>query len=868
MVPSRVRFRCALIAGLAIHVRLARADDPREVFGLGPGPDRAAPSCGDGHAFDCATATDPLDDAVPFGLTTWLPGSYLRRLPVADATHEAVAAYALGAGGDGAGPGFGGATGLENRWTIDGAPADSLGTGAAGTRIPLAFLDGLWVSAGGFAARDRASTGGTIDARLRRGTADHEAIADAWTELSLAPRDAPTGSYAVRRGSVAPGPAASASLVATGPLGGAAWYAAGIAPRLAATDASWRAERLVDGSGPPGDPAVAPIDRTSERTIDYFVPVMARAGLDRGPHHVELTLIGEVQRGTQFLGNATLPAAGIDDRSDAGDAIATWRGTWAATHARVQLAWHHSAQIESAHDPAAAGVPQRLTGYIPATLADDPRLAAACSAASPGDPAPAIPSCPVLAGAFASGGAGLLHRAIGNRPSATVDLAQALGGHVVRTGATYEDSRLVTTSAFTGGELDRSEFPGELAQRRFYRGPCSDDPGAPCAAASASRLVYRAVYAAAYAEDTYTPVPGVSIDAGLRWELMWVGPALHFSRELAPRLGVSWDPLGGGRSRLWASVGRAFAMLPAGLGPTVIGRDQTVEDVAIGPAVARTHDAGAAAAVAPDVAPITQDEATLGAELALAGALRATLWGQGRWLRHGLATTAAGFDNPGRDGDMAATRQTEIVAGALELRQRDRMMIRAGVSWGRTAGTWTGPYDPRLGANLLQGMGWDAGAANLDGPLPSDAGGRAFIEAERLGTVGGVGVTIATRFTVGSGSPRSVVAAGERGVVELVPRGTAGRNPVIAQANLRLAARWRGITATLDLMNVFDRQTVTAIDETYSGDAVRPVSGGGYEDLVFLRTSAGRPARRETTFQLPTAYQPPLSISLGVHKAL
>ena len=47
---------------------------------------------------------------------------------------------------------------------------------------------------------------------------------------------------------------------------------------------------------------------------------------------------------------------------------------------------------------------------------------------------------------------------------------------------------------------------------------------------------------------------------------MWVGPALHLSNEVAPRFGASWDPYGGGRSRVWVSAGRSFVMLPAGLG--------------------------------------------------------------------------------------------------------------------------------------------------------------------------------------------------------------------------------------------------------------------------------------------------------------
>ncbi len=872
----------------------APADDLRGEFGLGTGSaPQAPPSCADGLSFHCAMASDPLDPATPYALSTWLPGSYLRRLPVGDATHDAVAGYALGAHQDEVGPIFGGATGLENRWTIDGAPADSLATGAAETRIPLAFLDGLLVTAGGFAARDRASTGGTIDARLRRGTAAHEVTADVWTSWSrdrseppIAPdtyASEPTGEpvpsgYAARRGFASAGPSATAALVATGPLGaalgGQAWYAAGVAPTLASTEMAWRAVRLVDADGDglpdglPGDAVVAPIEQTATTTLDYRVPIMARAGFDRGAHHLELSAIGSAARDTAFLGLATPQAAGVDRSTTTGDLIATWRATWPTTRARLQLAWHRSTRRESAHDAAAANLPQTLSGYIPQRLVEDPVLAAACDDTSIDDPTPRIPNCPVLGGLFASGGAGRLTDVTGNRPSATLDVTHRVAAHVLRAGATIEHSRLDTSSRFTGGELDRSGFPGDLAHQRFYRGACSDEPGAPCAIVGRSELSYRTIYAAGYVEDTFAPSSHLTINAGLRWELMWLGAALHFSNQLAPRVGVTWDPLGGGRSRLWASYGRTFAMLPAGLGGTVIRRDATVEDgVALGVAT-RSRDPGAVLAVEPDVRPTHQDEVTLGAEVALIGALRATLWAQGRLLRDGLESTHGQLGNPGAaNSEIAATRETELVAASLEMAARDRMAIRAGVMWGRSVGTWVGPYDPRLGVTGLASPDWDTTAENLDGALPTDAGGRAFAEAERRLTFGAVGLAVATRLAVGSGRPRNVLASGPDGEILLLPRGAAGRGPVIAQANLRVAARWRGYTATLDLVNVFDRREPLQVDERYTDDPVRPIAGGEVADLALLQTTGGQPAVRRTAYQLPTAFQAPLSVTLGIHKS-
>ncbi|HET9621608.1 MAG TPA: hypothetical protein VFP84_09595 [Kofleriaceae bacterium] len=874
-----MRRLCALLAGLLFVPAAAHADpdDLRATFGLSPppAPTTSAGPCGDGLAFECAVATDPLADATPTALSTWLSGRYLRSLPTADRTQAAVAFYALGASRDPAGTTLGGATGLENRWTIDGAPADGIRTGGVDTRVPIAFLDGLLVTAGGFAARDRTSTGGTIDARLKRGTADHEITADAWVSLTGdgATRPIASGAYTLRRLTVNDGPETSASLVATGPigavLGGHAWYAAGIAPQLASTDHTWRASKVSDANhdnipdGLPGDVVLTPIETTHERTRDYFVPAMARVGLDTGVHHLELSVIGEAERSSRFLGNATKQAAGIDQKDLIGDAIATWRATWPDTSARLQLAWHRSRHTEAAHDPAAANIPQLATAYLPDVYNEDHRLALACA----NDPATTVATCPVPFGFFQSGGAGQLTQSTGDRPSVTADLAHLFGRHTARIGATFEDTRLVTTASYTGHEERFSLFTDESSTRHFYVGECSDDPAARCDLATGSQLTYRTLYSAAYAEDTFASIPGLSIDGGVRWELMWVGQQLHFANQLAPRAGVAWDVIGGGQSRVWLNYARSFLMLPAGLGTTVTQRPATVDDFNLAGSLSRDHDAGAAFGVAQGAEPVVQDEITAGAELALGGSLRATLWGQGRLLRHGLETVGNQLDNPGRTtDDAAAVRETEMVAFQLEMRTTDRLAIRAGITWGRAHGTWVGPYDPRQGVTFLQGTDWDSGSLNLQGALPTDIGGRVFLEIERHGTLGAVGLAAATRFSLGSGTPRNVLGDGD-GVVNLLPRGDAGRNPMQSQVDLRLAASWRGFSLTLDIFNLLNRRDPTQVDDLYTDDPVRPIDRGTLSDLTFLKAADGTPAHRRTAFQLPIAFEAPISASLGIHKA-
>jgi hypothetical protein len=889
---------------LLLVARIAYADNPRDVFGLGkkptqdatqdPGPDprdvfglgkkhtdEVPLDCSDGLAFGCALPTDPLADGVPYALRTWLPTSYLLQLPVADATHDSVAHYALGAGRDEAGPFFGGANGLENRWTIDGAPADNARLGGVDTRVPLVFLDGIFVTAGGFAARDRTSTGGTIDARLRRGTAHHELEIRAYASWTAPGRHRPIlpGTYSIRRGVVDSGPDASASLVATGPLGsmlgGRAWYAAGIAPSLNAIDFTWSAARLVDRDHdqiPDGLPGIVELEGTQtdeRRAWTWAVPAMARVGLDRGPHHIELSLVGTASSEVFHLFNSTIQAGGIDRFAFVGDAIATWRGTWHDTRGRVQLAWHRSMRSDSARDPAAANIPQLLTAYVPTTLTDDPALAALCSDDPATDPYPGMTNCPVPSGWFASGGAGALVDATADRPSITADVAHRFGANVVRAGVTGEDTRLVTETRFTGGEQIRSLFAGHTSERRFIDADtaCPSDPNLPCTYADRSTVTWRTRYTAAYVEDTWAAAPNISVDGGLRWELMWVGPALHFSNELAPRLGVVWDPLGGGKSRVWTSMGRSYAMLPAGLGATILRGDRTVDDITSMFGKGRSINTGLPLRVMPGVEPIAQDELTIGGEVAIARSLRLTTWLQGRWLRRGLETTVDGFDNPGRNGDVPARRDTGLFALELATSPTAQLALRAGYLYGHTIGTWTGAYDPQQGAVLYAGSDYDVRPINLLGPLPTDIGHRFYLEAERRGTLGSVKLVFATRLTVASGRPRSVLGATDSGIEYLIPRGSAGRNPLVTQANMRLGATFRSIDLTLDVFNVFDRREPTNVDQLYAGGSIAPIDGGSVEDLVFLRTTTGAVPARRGSFNVPSAYQSPLAVSLGIRRA-
>jgi hypothetical protein len=68
-------------------------------------------------------------------------------------------------------------------------------------------------------------------------------------------------------------------------------------------------------------------------------------------------------------------------------------------------------------------------------------------------------------------------------------------------------------------------------------------------------------------------------------------------------------------------------------------------------------------------------------------------------------------------------------------------------------------------------------------------------------------------------------------------------------------------------MNLFDRRDPTNLDQVYTKDSVLPVNGGDASDLIWLRNANGAAATRSRTYGLGTAFETPLSATLGAHYA-
>jgi TonB dependent receptor len=865
-------------------------DDPRELFGLEPrpavetrcaeAPDPFRPLGGRSPAprEECALSQDPFDEHSPLVLGTWLEAQRLLRLPGADATHESQAAFVLGVGRDDAGVVIGGASSLENRWTVEGAPADSIRLGGSETRIPLPFLAGVRITTGGFSARDRTSSGGVIDAELLRGGERHVLRAYGWAGMQAQRRDRPVlpGTFTVIQGRITDPSFAAATVVASGPLprllGGRPWYAVGVAPSVTDLGFEQTGVRLVDRDrddkidrDASGGFVTEPISRHTNDATARVIPLMARLGLDRPEQSLELSLVGQWSGGARFQTVATPEATTIERDTLVLDGIATWRRRWNKTALRGQFAWHRSARDERAGTKGAGDVPQLQTAFVPTTPLDgiDPRITAACDDGLD-DLYPGIPNCPVPTGWFSRLGVGLLADVTADRPSFSLDVTREVSRHVVRAGVLAEDARMVIDSRYSGGSLLRSLFEGHSETVQFVDREnleiCAVNIDVPCPTLDAVSLAYRTRNAAAYLEDTWRPRADLLIDFGLRWEYQQFGSRLKFSDGLAPRAGVAWDPLGRGRSRVAASFARLFTYLPAGLGELIDKTPVVVRNITFGTSQSRVIESAFLARVQPEVSAMTTDEAVFSAEVMWPRLGRLHLRSQHRWLREGLESTAEGFGNP-----RTASRRVDLLGVELSTSTFADLGLRVGYAWGQARGSLVGAYDPRRGNILYASSDYDEVTANSTGVLPSDLGHRFYAELSKQRRFGPVAIEGGARLSLASGRPRSLIGdSGLFGPIYLLPRGTGDRLPALLSTDLRVAARWRGTALSFQVQNLFNREAVTSTDETYASGLYSPIDGGSAADLVFLKDAVGTPARRALAYGTPTSYQLPIVVVLGI----
>ena len=209
--------------------------------------------------------------------------------------------------------------------------------------------------------------------------------------------------------------------------------------------------------------------------------------------------------------------------------------------------------------------------------------------------------------------------------------------------------------------------------------------------------------------------------------------------------------------------------------------------------------------------------------------------------------------------------------------------LQASYTYARTRGNFPGLYSPDSGAvlpNITAQYDLVELLANRDGPLPNDrphdlkVDGYYVLDLARAGSFTG-----GARFHLGSGTPIDALASSSMyGFDEsfVLPRGAIGRTSFATSLDVHLGyGRKLGKATTLevfaDVFNVFNRQGVTYVDESYSYDPVNPIVGGDEADLVWVKAQdwdgnepdEPSPATRNRNFRHAEVRHPPLYARFG-----
>ncbi len=537
------------------------------------------------------TARSPAVDVGSSRLATTLNEDFIRNTPTPLQVSEMLD-RTPGAFFDPVGISIGGATGAENLYFVDGINTSGLGFGTQTTDLPSSFVEELEIISGGYNAEYGGAQGGVINIVTKSGSNDYRgSFFSQWSPgvFNGDPRRAPPLASSLT------GASASAGQVDTGiEVGGPVvkdrlFFWAGYAPGEARESHLRYADAFVDANRDgvndtlvSGRLATTPIYRQSipgkTERHQYaaklsFVPFEA--------HSLQVGIVGAVQQ-REYLRDANRDVRSgraLDDTSRT-DVSARWLsrlfgGAWRieanlGLHVETLQRKPLFADTLNANDVIFFNSPSLASVDL------DPAVQAACMT----DLATGWNPCPVPE--YRAGGFGFTQDTTATRFSAELKSTHTFfagGRHELKYGTVFEHNRYEDARANSGPPGSRAQvwlFDGGANTVTTFRVP----PGASAAdpAAYLSAPLYRDVLEATtkvnnvalFGQDSYSPLPNLTINAGVRWESQMVQDylgerALAISDSIAPRLGVVFDPTNAGHARLFGNYGRFYQSMPMNL---------------------------------------------------------------------------------------------------------------------------------------------------------------------------------------------------------------------------------------------------------------------------------------------------------------
>jgi hypothetical protein len=171
--------------------------------------------------------------------------------------------------------------------------------------------------------------------------------------------------------------------------------------------------------------------------------------------------------------------------------------------------------------------------------------------------------------------------------------------HEIKVGGDYEDNKTFTTSYYTGGTRVQIQpcpltsppalrlcIPGGPMENGipiyyghdFYTGDATNPASSILPAGNVANP--KTVRYSAFAQDKWTVIPSLTVSLGVRWDQEdvkdYTGTTVFtLKNEWQPRVGVAWDVVGDGSSKVSASFGRFYFAMPTDLNVRAYGAQTT-----------------------------------------------------------------------------------------------------------------------------------------------------------------------------------------------------------------------------------------------------------------------------------------------------
>jgi Carboxypeptidase regulatory-like domain/TonB-dependent Receptor Plug Domain len=885
-----------------------------------------------------------------------------------------------------AGLSFNGTTGAENAYILDGMNMTSVGYGTLGFDIASPFIEEVEVVTGGYGAEYGRAMGGVVNIATKSGTNEFRGSAFSYVSPGFLARPRRVYNWSSSLSGVEERDYQSnLGLEVGGPiLKNKLFFWVGYAPEFGKNHTVRYVDRFVDanGDGQPdgvnGQPTLEPLGQGnfggSITSHQYAAKLTFRPAAE---HNLSVGFYG-INGANEYMRtpNADPRVSMHVDHVRRQDVSARWVSKLFDRRWQLEAGLGLHSEGTRNDSPYADLLDRNnITWFGGSSLPTfDPTMAGRC----PDSPETGFQPCPTSQ--YQSGGYGIVFDRQALRLAAqlkSTHLFRGGGWHQLKYGADYERNTFDDTRYFSGpvGARGRDYVGDGFAQVvsyyrlqpgdrlfKFFGDDTDPDPGkdglqkADLLAApryqDAIRAQTQTINTSVFIQDSYSPVPSLTLNVGVRWEGQKAedylgGSPLSIYDNFAPRVGAVFDPTSDGRAKIFGHYGRYYESIPMDINDRAFGGEGSLisnYDVS----TCNSFDkwaggvpaAGARSCATPSAGNLFNfggenlfvqrkikasytEEVVMGGQYEVAQGLVLGASYIKRWLGRAIEDTAEGLiSNPGdipasvladyeqkaaaaaaraaapgaSAADQVTATETRFVADAAKIaaafpkprrdydavqltaakRFSNHWLLQASYTYSRTRGNYPGLYAAdagQLDPNVTSLYDLESLLINRDGPLPNDrphifrADGYYQQDIGRSTTlVYGLGVLAR------SGQPVNTLGSHEfygQSEAFILPRGSAGRTPVVTRFDLHLGYRTKLVKGSsldvfVDVFNLFNQRMALTQDQDYTLDAVQSIVGGDASDLAHLKAVSGGPPSKNPNYLAAKSYQPPIAGRLGL----